>query len=105
MKCMKVWFQLGTKSVCLLNAFTQSWCTLRLRKEGSYFENKVLMKLRLKKKKVMIRNYTVVAILLIAVNIEMNSDHLPHKSSVKILCSKTCLMRYANMHKRKENVI
>lgn len=69
MKCMKVWFQLGTKPMCLLNAFMQSWCTLRLRKEVSYFENKVLMKLRFKKKKVIIRNYTMVAILLIAVNI------------------------------------
>lgn len=51
-----------------LNAFTVLEYVKTVRKGGLYFENKVLMKLKLKKKKV-ICNYAMVAILLIAVNI------------------------------------
>lgn len=81
MKCIKIWFQLGTKPMCVLECLhTVLEYVKTVRKEGLYFENKVLMKLRLKKKKVIICNYAMVAILLIAVNIWMNSGHLPHNS-------------------------
>lgn len=64
----KVWLQLGTKPVCSWNAFAQSWSTLKLRREGSSFENKVLMKLRIAKHKVMMRSDAMIAVLIIAVN-------------------------------------